>query len=445
MVNVLATNGSGKLIMEMIDFQTNDKFGRDMELHITEIISAVKENIQAKEIAKLEALKSLETTIFKRLKLRVKIITHQHLAAIIPLYSNQHHIFVDKKWHGQIDLKDQAKFLEDMHGKRGYVDTKNATLGGFFSEYEHSVYMNFTELVNTFKMEAGEITAILLHELGHGFYACEYSDRTATINQIFANLSKEMAKDKTRRNPEYIYKELKKINPETKKELIEDVVTGTRVVPSAAVFKYTMETVTHQLENNKYDDTAFENLADNFAARFGYGSMLVSSLKKLNDVFPEDSMRRMGFWMTVGIITATILVSIAMVFAGMITGGIFYGYLGLVMTWAMFSTAGEQGRDYTYDDLKIRYKRIRDQLVQQIKAKKFEVKDAITLVKEIEYMDDLIKTTGQYRSSLDFIMNYIRPANYRAKKSIERQQLLEDLATNELFIQSLKLQNLAIS
>ena len=58
-------------------------------------------------------------------------------------------------------------------------------------------------------------------------------------------------------------------------------------------------------------------------------------------------------------------------------------------------------------------------------------------------MDTLIKTTGQYRSSLDFIMNYIRPSNFRAKKSIERQQLLEDLATNDLFIQSLKLQSLA--
>ncbi len=97
------------------------------------------------------------------------------------------------------------------------MDIEKAKLGGFFSDYEHSVYMNFTELVTTFKMEPGEITAILLHELGHGFYACEYSDRHASSNQILSNLSKELAKDKVKRNPDYIYKELVKLNPETRK------------------------------------------------------------------------------------------------------------------------------------------------------------------------------------------------------------------------------------
>ena len=445
MVQVLTTHGSGKLVMEMIDFQTNDKFGKEMEIHIAEIVEAVKEGMGAKAIAKLEATKSLENTIFKRLKLSCGITTHQHLAAIIPLYANQHHVLLNRQWHDKVDLKDQVKFLESMGGRRGYVDTKKATLGGFFSEYKHSIYMNFKELVTTFKMEAPEITAILLHELGHGFYACEYSDRTDTVNQVLVNVSKEMSKEKTKRNPEYIYKELLKVNPNTKKEMVQDVVAGSRIIPSAELFKYTMDTVGHQLENHKYDETAFENLADNFAARFGYGPMLVSALKKINEVFPENSLRRFAFFVMLGSAMFCILAAIFLVFVGpwAIGYSIFYAYIGTLLTWALVANSGEEGRDYTYDDLKIRYKRIRDQLVQQIKAGDYEVKDAMILIKDIEQMDDLIKTTGQYRSGLDFIMNYIRPANFRAKKSIERQQLLEDLVSNELFIQSLKLQSLA--
>lgn len=440
---MLNVRKSGNLVMEMIDFQLNDKFGRDMELHITEIVAAVKEKFPDKAILKLDALKALESTIFKRLGMRVKFTVDLHLAAIMPLYSNQHHIFLDKQFHGEVDIVDQVKFMDTVNYKKGTVDIEKAKLGGFFSDYEHSVYMNFTQLVNTFKMEAGEITAILLHELGHGFYACEYSDRYATTNQILTNLSKELAKDKTKRNPDYIYKELVKLNPETKKEMIDDVVKGDRVVPGPGVFKYAVETVTYQLENNKYDDTAFESLADNFAARFGYGSILVAALQKLNDVYPENYYKQLGFWMLVTMSVTTILACIGMLFIGAVGAGVWFGYIGLTLTWLLFSTAGEQGRDYTYDDLKFRYKRIRDQLVQQIKSKAFNVKDATQLVKQIEYMDTLIKTTGQYRSSLDFIMNYIRPSNFRAKKSIERQQLLEDLATNDLFIQSLKLQSLA--
>ena len=440
---MLNVKNKGKLILEMIDFQANDRFGQDMELHITEIISAVKEGFPDAAILKLDALKSLQSTIFKRLGMRVKFTVDQHLAAIFPLYSNQHHIFLDKEWHGQVDIPDQRKFMESVVYKKGTVDTKAAKLGGFFSDYEHSVYMNFTELVKTYKLEAGEISAILLHELGHGFYACEYSDRHSTANQVLTNVAKELAKDKTKRNPEYIYKEMLKINPETKKEMIDDVVKGDRVIPGPGVFKYAIETVTYQLENSKYDDTAFENLADNFAARFGYGSMLVSGLEKLNAVYPENTYKQIGFWSLVLMTLSAILFTIGLLYYGLIGSAIYFGYMGLVLTWVLFSTAGEQGRDYTYDDIKIRYKRIRDQLVQQIKSKAYNVKDAIQLAKQIEYMDDLVKKTGQYRSSLDFIMNYIRPANFRAKKSIERQQLLEDLATNELFIQSLRLQALA--
>lgn len=429
--------------MEMIDFQLNDRFGQELELIITEICSAVNEGINGSALAKLDAMRELEKCIYKRLGMRVTFNVTENIAAIMPLYSNEYHIFIPKQWHGNVDIPDQKKFLNNLENKKGTVDIKNAKLGGFFSEYVHTVYMQFYELVKTFNMKPPEIVAILLHELGHGFYACEYSDRLATTNQVLANLSKEVAKDKTKRNPEYIYKELVKLNPETKKEMVDDFAKGDRVVPSVGVFKYTIETITHQLDNYKYDSTSFENLADNFAARFGYGPQLVTGLKKLHDIYPENAYRQFGFWITVVALIGLVALTIGLFMASSFILSFFYGYIGLALAWAMVTSAGEEGRDYTYDDIKFRYKRIRDQLVQQVKLKKYNVKDAVNIAKQIEYMDELIRNTGQYRSFLDFIMNHIRPANIKAKKSIERQQLLEDLANNSLFIQSLKLHAMA--
>ncbi len=48
MANPLHGKNKGNIVLEMIDFQLNDKFGRDMELHITEIVAAVKEKFPDK-------------------------------------------------------------------------------------------------------------------------------------------------------------------------------------------------------------------------------------------------------------------------------------------------------------------------------------------------------------------------------------------------------------
>lgn len=432
------------LVTEMIAFQTGDRFGNKLEAIIGGIAEAVKKGVSQDSIQKLEEIKILQDLIDKRLKMKVTLHANTaNLAAIIPFYSNQNHIFLHEVYRGDTGLKDQLKFLAQNNNGKGAVNNQTAELGGIFSKFDHQVYLNFNELIKTFKMMPGECTGVLLHELGHGFYACEYSDRISSNNQILSNVAKEMSKEPTKRNVEYVYKELLRINPDTKKQFVEDVIKGDRSVLGVTAFKFTVDTVTKQLENNKYDETSFESMADNFATRFGYGTMLLTGLQKINDVYPENAMRMFAHWQMLIISVVAIVTGLMSLTAGAILVGLYTGIIGFFLGYIMFATAGEQGRNYTYDDIKLRYKRIRDQLVQQIKNRAYDVKDAVKLAKDIEFMDDLVKTTGQYRSSVDFMMNYIRPANYRAKTSIERQQLLEDLVSNDLFVQSLKLHAMA--
>ena len=426
--------------MEMIDFQLNDKFGQDMELIITDICHSVKDGITNSRLAKMDEIKDLEDLIFKRLGMRTKFVINDILAATMPLYANNYHVFADSFWRGNIELPDQTAFLDKINGQTGYVDTKNAKLGGFFSDYRHIVYMNFKDLVKNFKMSPGQITAILLHELGHCFTFCEYSDRLSTNNQIFAGIAKELAKPADKRNAEYIFKELTLLNPNTKREMADKIASGQRIVSTGESFKYAIECVTQQLEDAKYDETQSESLADNFAARFGYGGELVSSLQVLGTHYDENAERRLGFFSAVLAIVISLLVGIAMITT---IAGLFYLLVSFFMGTLLLLSSGESGKDYTYDDIKIRYKRIRDQVVHEIKLRKYTVEHAHHLSKQIEFLDKIVKSTGNWRSPLDKLMNKFNPKDILAKRSIERQQLLEDLASNELFIQSLRLQVLS--
>ena len=443
MPNILSSKNKGKLVLEMIDFQLSDKFGQDMELHVTDIIASINNGVPPHQVLQLNAVKKIEECIYARLGAKVKIKNTNRVAHISLPHIGLHHVLSEV----DINKEEYSKTLKNIYtaldGVKGGVDITNAKLSGFFSKYEHSLYLNFNGMVKVFALSAAEITAIILHELGHVFTHWEYSDRCAKTNQILGNLAKEMAKEKSKRSPVYVFKELLEINPATKKELVDSLVAGDRVIQGPTLFKFAVETVFHQLEDGKYDETSSEALADNFAARFGYARPLVSASKKMRDMFPDMEEHQLKTIVIAAATVLSVLLCILTVFMGAVFLPFLFGFVGMVLSWLLARQSGEGQKDYTYDDVKYRYKRLRDQLVQQIKNKAFDVKDSIHLADDIEYLDELVRTTGQYRSVLDFIMNYIRPSNFRAKKSIERQQLLEDLATNELFIQSLKLQNLA--
>ena len=164
---------SHRLHMEAIDFQLNDSFGPDMEKIIATFEEKVKKGYIGLEIQKLPQVAELEKVIFDRLKMRVKFNTQDALAAIIPFHLNHNAVLLKKLWRNEDFLMEQAEKRESGFAS-GTVDENNVKLGGVFSDYVHTVYMDFGTLFKM-GMKAKEITAILLHELGHGFYACAYS------------------------------------------------------------------------------------------------------------------------------------------------------------------------------------------------------------------------------------------------------------------------------
>ena len=445
---------SHRLHMEAIDFQLNDSFGPDMEKIIATFEEKVKKGYIGLEIQKLPQVAELEKVIFDRLKMRVKFNTQDILAAIIPFHLNHNAVLLKKLWRNEDFLMEQAEKRESGFAS-GTVDENNVKLGGVFSDYVHTVYMNFGTLFEM-GMNAKEITAVLLHELGHGFYACAYSSRMDRCNQILNDALRKGNNEDKNKFVEITYKELKGKYPEIRKEAVQNLTSANPVIVCSGAYKILTEAVYQQQESSKYDNTAFEALADHFGSRFGYGQDLVTGLEKL---YPGGLKRK---WYFDAVQSAAMTMAIVMDFFKTLAEMKFwisleatgFGSLlkwlnvykaainfiwGVLFAFYLFKTSGEDGREFTYDDLEKRYNRIRAQIIEAIKNKEMPKKDAIAMIESAEVIGSLIKGVKSYRGPLDFMFNTFNPKDIRAKNSIQRQQAIEDLMTNDLFLMSMKL------
>lgn len=430
---------------EMIEFQ-DDQFGHQLEGLFTEIKNTyIKPGMSMPSAMADKYASRMSKLIFARFGLKCKVIYNEHLAAIMPLYANRNHIFLDESYKG-VEIEEQLKFLEKLKNQRGFIDLAKAKIGGIYSEYEHNLYVSFDDFFSDNMMTPGNATGAVLHEIGHAFYNIAYSDRWHGANQVLAELAIKLS-GKKNTDRTHIYREIEKYNDKIKKEEIDKMLSGEPVVAGYIWFKYIAEGNFNSngsgMMVSTYDKTSCEQMADNFAARFGYGRELVAGLEAIHEMYgsTNHSWLMAGMSMITGLIAAIAFtaVSISLISIGFATGfGAFllYGILVGFITMATVFSTGESCRDYTYDELKFRYKRIRDQMVTRLKDKSLDKAVVIATVKDIEYTDAIIKKLYEDWSVFRVVLNRIIPANWAAKNSIEDQQLLETLAANAMFMKA---------
>lgn len=433
---------SRRLALEVIDFQ-EDNFGIELESLISDIYSKYSDKIYKKSTDVLDGpeIKQLQNKIFKRLGIKVKFVVDKVMAATIPFYSNTNHVFLDDSLRG-IDVgidASQIKILSKANNKVGYVNIAKATVGGIFSQYEHALYMNF-KLLRMQKLTPAETAAVLLHELGHDFYACEYSNRLSTCNRVLEDVAEKLLSKDKDKDLVYIYRELKTVNTNITEEEVEKLVSGERIIPGIIWFKTIIGTVESQLANNKYDNTSFEQLADNFPSRFGYGRELISGLEKLMGLYNRlsnifiviESLKDLRLTLVLfNTLVSTIGIPV-----------ILSSVLAPAIIIFLIFISGEDFNDYTYDELRTRYKRIRNDQVELLKTMNIPDDQLKGILIDIQYMDDLINKTSNYKSLFNILANYIIPVHKKTNKAIVEQQLLEKLTANDLFIAAAKLKTI---
>ena len=441
-VNNIDLLAAGKRLLqkslETIDFQ-KDNFGGDIEALVTVLLDEVKSGTSASQLMKSQTLRDLEVLIKKRLGLSVSIITNSDLASVLPFYSNKNHIFINKYWRGNFDIKDQTKFLKENVSRQGTVDLAKAKVGGIFAEYKVTVNINFHALSESIQLTPAEISGVILHELGHAFGICEYSDRLESINIALSNIAFSVI-NKKEKDLKYVYRELKSVNDKVTEADVEELFSENRVVAGAKWFNVIIGTVRSNLGNDAYDRTGFEYLADSFVTRFGYGKQTVVALDKLHR-FMCDPAKSAGLNQTLQVFALLDFIMLLAIIIWILCASITLIPLAAYFCFIFglfFFASGDGVRDMTYDDLKQRYIRVRNNIIERLKSKEIQGEEAKVLLDDIDMIDAMIKETYDTRTVWNKLSNIVFKTNRQASKSIQEQQLLEELASNSIFVQAAK-------
>lgn len=431
--------------LEQINFQT-DGFGKDIE----EILTRIRENYKKpEEIYDSKEKKELDKLIQKRtgILVNVEFNTVYDCCVDVPTIT-RNHIFINNAFREYYDTNAAVGLIEKVkkHKLHNTVDLKRVKVTGIFADLPTTVFISGEEFLHK-TLTTAEYTAILLHEIGHLFVSYEFINRTNTTNQVLAAVCKTMVDKSDGNVKEMVFKEASDIlNAKT------DVITSLSksndpVVVSTVILKSGVDDAKSELGIQQYDATSFEMLADNFASRFGYGRELITALDTIHKgTFLSIEKGRVSYFTVFMLESIALFVrsAAAAVFfiLGVMTGGvgnILLGILNAFLVYLMINYGGADSADYTYDVLKVRYKRIREQFVERLKDKKLSTKEIKDSLESISVADKIIDDTFVYAGPISIISNFLFSSNRKVLTSIDIQRQLEEFSANSFFIKAAEL------
>lgn len=433
--------------MESIAFQKNDPFGAKLESIIDRYKILIDAGASRKVIKESKDIhKDIIDAVKSRLGIKISLHTDSYLAATIPNIYIPHNAMVkdDIRWifedyddiGGQKVLK-KAPHLQNL----GTVNTETAKVSGWFSEQEVPVFMNMYDLFKSLKMTSAEVTAVLLHELGHDFNGILFSSAVNTTNQVIADIIKHISDSDRGGDVNYIYHKAKKIDPKVEKDIAVGLASGNKVVMNIALYRLLVGSTETLMHNHIYDRTSYEALSDNFTSKFGYGFALVTGLEKLEDMYPEYEASRN---MTVDAVIllahtgAAIIAGFVALAKGLVLAAPIILLMGLLSA-IIINSFRPSSKDMTYDNIRDRYIRIRNQLIEVIKDAELPIETRKTLLIQIEATDIIISSKKVYNPMLTQLFSKYNVKDQRVIRSIALQQDIEKMLANDIFVAANKL------
>ena len=433
------------LALELIGYQNNDPFPGKLTSLLNSIYKDINNNVYKNNkeiITKAPQIKSIEKLIKERFNMNVIFDKelHEYIpAAIIPFLSDYlteatalknisastlGNLFGSTNIFKHIKSLDKEKedYFKRIHNRKGFVDLKNARVGGYLADVKNYLIINFFILKKE-GITTEELCAIILHELGHAFVGLETHHRLSTTNSTIAEVLNDINNNKVDK-AYYTFK---------KKFDIKDIENASLGNNNEVVDFYGKIANTYlgelnsQLINNKYDETNYENLADGFASRFNVNRELVSGLNKIHLNYGSTLENNRMIYSTLFIIDLTLhLMLLALT-----------GVIGVVLcSYLMLAIYGNRNNTMTYDFPIERYNRIKNSIINNLKNKhlpKVLVKD---LLEQYYFIDEVINKSMYFKGVLPRIADFIIPENRNNQYYIALQQTIENNLSSVLFLKS---------
>jgi len=326
------------------------------------------------------------------------------------------------------------------------IDYKQARIIGLPTDYKVFILGDIYSLIVNMKLDENELTAILLHEIGHAFNTIEYAYRSVNntsvlLDSLQTNISKKNKsfKDSLVLAYEHTYNEkLSKDTIDSKLALIH--ILGKHIDKNTA------------MNNVPHGNTDNEQLADQFTARFGEYNSLSTALEKVYLEFDNNPFEYKYSNVLILFILPMLYFSIIVILlTGLLSAGLLFigGYtLTVSITYLLQSilTSGNMSTGDTYDDTIRRIIRIKNDMVRQLRiyGKSMDKNDIDNILANITRVDKVIETIPKMDNTT-FIDRFIRNYTSSGKQAVRlklTEQLIEDLTENDLHIATYKLKDI---
>ncbi len=319
----------------------------------------------------------------------------------------------------------------------GTIDLATGKMSGVFSRLQHDIGVPMVLLRSGEILQADEFAANTLHEVGHIVGLTIYSVFTSATSYLLEGITRLNDGSLSVGERKKYYTTLWQVCSLNEKELSNALEGLGPNGASLEIIDAGIRSAQKQFGVNLALTSAFEQIADQYAARFGAGRALVLALDKLNRMHGKQGLNSKR-----NLINAAVTISSGAAALAAVTGGPVTLGASLLYFYAIGKISATSEVDQTYGPRKMRYERILQDNVAQIKIAKSEGCPASVIDGLIEQNDAIRQVLKDYTDKKDIIekITYLISPRYKNQvKDAQYLSALETLANNPLFELSEKL------
>jgi hypothetical protein len=356
-------------------------------------------------------------------------------AWVYPRFMSKNDLFVRRLAGNSHGLKESIDDIKKLGGRGvGYVDRKSGRVHGYFEDVKSEFCVTWGLLDNKSYSDA-EVAAIMLHEIGHYFTAFEYLGKYLNMSMVLQTACSQAFELETYETRAYVLVESSKLLG-LKIDNVEDLakIDDPKVRADAIQTIFMREARREQESGSNtfiYDLRICEQAADVYATRFGAARALATGMDKLlrqHDVTTMGTgtycfLEGMKWLVSLGILIVPWRAVPALAAHSLL--------FGVIVTITFFAS---NPSELLYDRGAQRLKLIYQQLIEELKNSKTDIKRRKQLVEDADMLKAIIKEHHDRRTLFEWLQTNLLPSFSKDWKVESLQKELEALVANDLFV-----------